>query len=116
MHGTKNNSLHGQLSINLLFVSSSSIVFGHHIYAQPIYPYIASDYPTVLSLFYHHINIGGLLIIGAGAQALYRPEDMFSDGGIQLKPVLGIVWAYRPLAFNLILDKKVYPITSESAP
>ena len=164
MHGTKNNSLHGQLSINLLFVSSSSIVFGHHIYAQPIYPYIASDYPTVLSLFYHHINIGGLLIIGAGAhasicsiipdnpivfpyashrhlilghliyvalalgihsfslyihndtlQALYRPEDMFSDGGIQLKPVLGIVWAhFGRVSFDIkMLDKKVSGFTSE---
>jgi len=157
------NYCHGQLSINLLFAAMSSIVFGHHIYAQPIYPYIGSDYPTVLSLFYHHINIGGLLIIGAGAhasicsiipdtqryefffhrhlilghliyvalalgihsfslyihndtlQALYRPEDMFSDGGIQLKPVLGIVWAHFGIvSFDIkMLDKKVSGFTSE---
>ena len=64
-----NTSNHGQLSINLLFAGSNSIAFGHHIYAIPMYPYIASDYPTVLSLFYHQINIGATIIIGAAAHA-----------------------------------------------
>jgi photosystem I P700 chlorophyll a apoprotein A1 len=36
---------------------------------MPVYPYLASDYPTVLSLFCHHINIGSLLTIGAAAHA-----------------------------------------------
>jgi len=164
MHGTKNDSLHGQLSINLLLLSSGSIVFAHYAYAQPIYPYLASDYPTVLSLFCHHINIGGLLIVGAGAhasiclimsgdptmfpyashrhlilghliyvalalgmhsfglyihndtlQALYRPEDMFSDGGIQLKPVFGILCAhFGRVSFDIeVLDGKISRLTPE---
>jgi photosystem I P700 chlorophyll a apoprotein A1 len=61
--------LNAELSLNLLFAGQASIVFAHHIYAMPVYPYLASDYPTVLSLFCHHINIGCLLIIGASAHA-----------------------------------------------
>jgi photosystem I P700 chlorophyll a apoprotein A1 len=63
------NSWHAQLSINLAIAASLSIVFAHHIYAIPIYPYLASDYPTVLSLFTHHMWLGAFLIIGAGAHA-----------------------------------------------
>ena len=63
------NPWHAQLSINLAIGGSFSITFAHHIYSIPIYPYCASDYPTVLCLFYHHIFIGGFLIIGAGAHA-----------------------------------------------
>ena len=58
-----------QLSIHLLFAASNSSPFAHHIYAIPIYPYIASDYPPALSLFYHQINIATFLIIGTTAHA-----------------------------------------------
>ncbi len=58
-----------QLSLNLAIAASLSIAFAHHIYAIPIYPYCASDYPTVLCLFYHHMWVGGFLIIGAAAHA-----------------------------------------------
>jgi photosystem I P700 chlorophyll a apoprotein A1 len=39
------------------------------MYAMPPYPYLATDYPTQLSLFTHHMWIGGFLIVGAGAHA-----------------------------------------------
>jgi photosystem I P700 chlorophyll a apoprotein A1 len=135
-------SWHAQLALNLALLGSLSIIVAHHMYAMPPYPYIATDYPTQLSLFTHHIWIGGFLIVGAGAHAaiyfvrdydpatnvdnvldrvlrhrdaiishlnwvclflgfhsfgLYvhndtlrafgRPQDMFSDTGIQLQPV-----------------------------
>ena len=60
---------HAQLSINLAIAASLSIAFSHHIYAIPIYPYLASDYPTLLSLFSHHMWIGGFFTIGAAAHA-----------------------------------------------
>ena len=63
------NSWHAQLSMNLAIAGSLSIAFANAIYAIPIYPYCASDYPTVLCLFYHHMWVGGFLIIGAGAHA-----------------------------------------------
>ena len=63
------NSWHAQLSMNLAITASCSITFAHHIYAMPIYPYCASDYPTVLCLFVHHMWIGGFSTIGAGAHA-----------------------------------------------
>nr|YP_009295295.1 photosystem I P700 apoprotein A1 [Dasya binghamiae]AOH77307.1 photosystem I P700 apoprotein A1 [Dasya binghamiae] len=62
-------SWHAQLAINLAMMGSLSIIVAHHMYAMPPYPYIATDYPTQLSLFTHHIWIGGFCIVGAGAHA-----------------------------------------------
>ena len=135
-------SWHCQLSWNLAWMGSLSILVAQHMYSMPPYPYIATDYPTQISLFTHHMWIGGFLIVGAGAHAaifmvrdynpaqhvdnlldrvlrhrdaiishlnwvciflgfhsfgLYihndtmrawgRPQDMFSDTGIQLQPI-----------------------------
>ena len=151
------NSSHAHLSIFLAIGGSLSIAFAHHIYSIPIYPYCASDYPTVLCLFYHHMWLGGFLIIGCSAhasifiigdyssctssfisqevlnhrdviighliwvilalglhsfslyihndtlQAFRRPEDIFHDNSLRLKPVFaGSLWDN-----SLLLDKKV---------
>ena len=63
------NSWHSHLSINLALLGSLSILFSHHVYAMPPYPYIAFDHPTQLSLFTHHMWIGGFFIVGAAAHA-----------------------------------------------
>jgi len=136
-------SRHAQLGLNLAAIGSLSILISHHMYSMPPYPYLATDYPTVLGLFTHHMWIGGLFICGAAAhagiamvrdydpaenidnvldrilkardalishlnwvcmwlgfhsfglyihndvmRALGRPQDMFSDTGIQLQPFL----------------------------
>ncbi|MCS6959316.1 MAG: photosystem I core protein PsaA [Pseudanabaenaceae cyanobacterium SKYGB_i_bin29] len=136
------SSWHAQLAVNLALFGSLSIIVAHHMYAMPAYPYIAIDYSTQISLFTHHMWIGGFLICGAAAHAaiylvrdydpeltydnvldrmlrhrdaiishlnwvciflgfhsfgLYvhndtmrafgRPQDMFSDTGIQLQPI-----------------------------
>jgi len=60
-------SWHAQLAINLAMLGSLTIVIAHHMYAMPPYPYIAIDYPTQLSLFTHHMWIGGFCVVGAGA-------------------------------------------------
>ncbi|KAK8966843.1 Photosystem I P700 chlorophyll a apoprotein A1 [Platanthera guangdongensis] len=39
------------------------------MYSMPPYPYLAIDYGTQLSLFTHHMWIGGFLIVGAAAHA-----------------------------------------------
>jgi len=135
-------SWHAQLAINLALMGSLSIIVAHHMYAMPPYPYIATDYPTQLSIFTHHMWIGGFLIVGAAAhgaifmvreyepsgnvnnlldrvirhrdaiishlnwvciflgfhsfglyvhndtmRAFGRPQDLFSDTGIQLRPI-----------------------------
>ena len=135
-------SWHAQLAINLALFGSLSIIIAHHMYAMPPYPYIAIDYPTQLSLFTHHMWIGGFCIVGGAAhaaiffvrdysvtanhnnlvdrvirhrdaiishlnwvciflgchsfglyvhndtmRALGRPQDLFSDSAIQLKPI-----------------------------
>ena len=62
-------SWHAQLSINLALFGSLSIIVAHHMYAMPAYPYIATDYATQLSIFTHHMWIGGFCIAGAAAHA-----------------------------------------------
>ena len=78
-------SWHAQLAINLAMMGSLSIIVAHHMYAMPPYPYIATDYPTQLSLFTHHIWIGGFCIVGAGAHACifmvrdYNPAQNYNN-------------------------------------
>jgi photosystem I P700 chlorophyll a apoprotein A1 len=62
-------SWHAQLAINLAMMGSLSIIVAHHMYAMPPYPYIATDYPTQLSIFTHHMWIGGFCVTGAAAHA-----------------------------------------------
>lgn len=63
------NSWHAQLAVNLACLGSITIIVAHHMYAMPPYPYLAIDYATQLSLFTHHMWIGGFLIVGAAAHA-----------------------------------------------
>jgi len=62
-------SWHAQLAVNLAMLGSLSIIVAHHMYAMPPYPYISIDYATQVSLFVHHVWIGGFCIVGAGAHA-----------------------------------------------
>lgn len=71
-------SWHAQLAINLAMVGSLSILVAHHMYAMPPYPFLAIDYATQLSLFTHHMWIGGFLIVGAGAHAaVFMTRDYY---------------------------------------
>ena len=69
MYEILTTSWHAQLAINLAMMGSVSIIVAHHMYAMPPYPYIATDYPTQLSLFTHHMWIGGFCVTGAAAHA-----------------------------------------------
>ena len=62
-------SWHAQLGINLAMLGSLTIIVAHHMYAMPPYPYIGIDYPTALSIFTHHMWIGGFFIVGGAAHA-----------------------------------------------
>lgn len=69
-------SWHAQLAINLALMGSLSIIVAHHMYSMPPYPYQGIDYGTQLSLFTHHMWIGGFLIVGAGAHgAIFMVRD-----------------------------------------
>ncbi|KAJ0804634.1 putative photosystem I [Helianthus annuus] len=78
-------SWHAQLSLNLAMLGSLTIVVAHHMYAMPPYPYLATDYGTQLSLFTHHMWIGGFLIVGVAAHAAifmvrdYDPTTRYND-------------------------------------
>jgi photosystem I P700 chlorophyll a apoprotein A1 len=78
-------SWQSQLALNLAMLGSLSIIVAHHIYSIPPYPYIATDYGTQLSLFTHHMWIGGFCIVGAGAHAAifivrdYNPRHNYNN-------------------------------------
>ncbi|PHT68443.1 Photosystem I chlorophyll a apoprotein A1 [Capsicum annuum] len=78
-------SWHAQLSLNLAMLGSLTIVVAHHMYSMPPYPYLATDYGTQLSLFTHHMWIGGFLIVGAAVHATifmvrdYDPTTRYND-------------------------------------
>lgn len=57
------NSWNAQLSLNLAMMGSLSIIVAQHMYSMPPYPYLAIDYGTQLSLFTHHMWIGGANVI-----------------------------------------------------
>ena len=48
---------------------SVSVWVGHVLVALPAYPYLLTDYATVLSVFTHHQWIGGIFIVGGAAHA-----------------------------------------------
>ncbi|EGK90336.1 photosystem I core protein PsaA [Microcoleus vaginatus PCC 9802] len=76
-------SWHAQLAINLALMGSLSIIVAHHMYAMPPYPYIATDYPTQLSIFTHHMWIGGFLIVGGAAHgAIFMVRDYEPSGNV----------------------------------
>ncbi|KAI3668408.1 hypothetical protein L1987_88595 [Smallanthus sonchifolius] len=68
------DTAHHHLAIAILFLIAGHMYrtnwgIAHHMYAMPPYPYLATDYGTQLSLFTHHMWIGGFLIVGAAAHA-----------------------------------------------
>ncbi len=69
-------SWHAQLAINLAMVGSLSIIVAQHMYAMPPYPYMATDYATQISLFTHHMWLGGFFIVGGAAHgAIFMVRD-----------------------------------------
>ena len=78
-------SKHAQLALNLAMLGSLSIIVAHHMYSMPPYPYLATDYGTQLSLFTHHIWIGGFCIVGGAAHAAifmvrdYNPGNNYNN-------------------------------------
>nr|YP_010700408.1 photosystem I P700 apoprotein A1 [Phacus arnoldii]WCH63553.1 photosystem I P700 apoprotein A1 [Phacus arnoldii] len=77
-----NKSWHAQLSLNLAMMGSLSIIVAHHMYSMPPYSYLATDYATQLSLFTHHMWIGGFCIVGAAAHAaifMIRDYDLSNN-------------------------------------
>ncbi|MEO1691425.1 MAG: photosystem I core protein PsaA, partial [Cyanobacteria bacterium J06631_6] len=111
MYEVFTNSWHAQLSWNLAWMGSLSILVAHHMYAMPPYPYLATDYATSVSLFTHHVWIGGFLIVGAAAHAaifMVRDYDPKLHVNNNLDRVLRhrdtiishLVWACQFLGFH----------------
>jgi photosystem I P700 chlorophyll a apoprotein A1 len=58
---------HLVLSVSLAITGSLSIITSHHLTSMLAYPFLGADYPTVLCSFVHHMWIGSILTVGAGA-------------------------------------------------
>jgi len=85
LHKVLTTSWHAQLAVNLAMMGSVSIIVAQHIYSITPYPYLGIDYGTQISLFTHHMWIGGFCIVGAGAHAGvfivrdYNPRDHYNN-------------------------------------
>jgi len=87
-------SWHAQLAVNLAMLGSLSIIVAHHMYAMPPYPYIGVDYATSLSMFTHHMWIGGFFIVGGAAHgAIFMVRDY--DPAVNQNNVLDRVLRHR---------------------
>ena len=87
-------SWHAQLSINLAMMGSLSIIVAQHMYSMPPYPFLATDYGTQLSIFTHHMWIGGFCIVGAAAHAaIFMVRDY--DAANNFNNVLDRVFLHR---------------------
>jgi photosystem I P700 chlorophyll a apoprotein A1 len=62
-------SWHTQLSLAMLLFASMSFIQSHNVYSLPVYPYLTCDYATLLSLYCHHMWIGGFFMVGYGAHS-----------------------------------------------
>lgn len=58
---------HYRLAVSLLVLATLAFVMSQSVLYAPSYPYLASDYPTVVCIYTHHMWIGGLLMVGAGS-------------------------------------------------
>jgi len=73
---TISGSWHGRLAVSLLLVATLSFLHAHNAYSSVVYPYISYDYAATLSIFTHHMWIGGFLMVGSGAHAsLYMVQE-----------------------------------------
>jgi photosystem I P700 chlorophyll a apoprotein A1 len=61
---------YAQLAINLALFGSLSIIVAHHMYAMPP-PILSNGLRNSLSLFTHHVWIGGFCIVGAACCYFY---------------------------------------------
>jgi len=87
-------SWHAQLAVNLAMLGSLTIIVAHHMYAMPPYPYLATDYATQLSIFTHHMWIGGFFIVGGAAHgAIFMVRDY--DPAVNQNNVLDRVLRHR---------------------
>nr|RNJ67191.1 MAG: photosystem I core protein PsaA [Leptolyngbya sp. IPPAS B-1204] len=104
-------SWHANLAIHLVQMGTASLLVAHHMYAMPPYPYLATDYATVTSLFTHHVWIAGFCIVGGAAHAAifmvrdYNPADHVNnvlDRVIRHRDAIisHLVWVCQFLGFH----------------
>lgn len=105
-------SWNAALSVQLAVTGSLSIVHSHHVYAMPAYPYISADYPTMISLFTHHMWIGGVFIVGAGAHAsIYLLRDFISgpkSSSYALNTLIVVILAQREILVGHLVYVNIF--------
>ncbi len=94
LYETLTTSWHAQLAINLAMAGSISIITAQHMYAMNPYPYMGIDYATQVSLFTHHMWIGGFFVVGGAAHgAIFLVRDY--DPAVNYNNVLDRVLRHR---------------------
>ncbi len=69
-------SPHFRLAFHLAVIGTASILFGYIQSYIPVYAFSSRDYPTVVSIFTHHVWIGSFFLVGSGAHmAIFYVRD-----------------------------------------
>lgn len=89
------------LSISLLLTGTISIAIAHNMYSAIVYPYMASDYGTQISLYSHHMWLSSLFVIGHGAHvAIYLVLD---SGPFNTSSVLSRILIHRDIILGHLI-------------
>ena len=100
---------HAQLATNLAISGSLSTRLANVQNAIPIYPFSLSDYATPLSLFYHHMWVARLLIIGSGTHASifwitdYVNSDLLKHRDVIISHLIWVSFALGLHSFGLYI-------------
>jgi photosystem I P700 chlorophyll a apoprotein A1 len=95
------------LTISLVLFSSGSMLFAHHSYALPSYPFLPLDYCSLFSLYCHHINLGSLLALGAGTHAsIYFIRDYYTS--LSIKGFLTEIISHRCLIVGHLIYVSIF--------
>ena len=83
-----NYSWHNLLGIQLFTTGSASIFASFQLTSFTVYPYLLEHHPTVVSLFVHHMWIGGFFLVGAFAHFSIAVVRDFSRFQFEFERVL----------------------------
>ena len=91
LFSTISESLHIQLGLALAAIGVATSLTAQHMYALPVYVFIAQDHVTEIALYVHHQFIASFIMVGAfahGAIFFVRDYDFFNNEGNVLSQML----------------------------
>ena len=100
---------HGEVGATSLYSGSLSTTLANVENAIPIYPFSLSDYATPLSLFYHHMSVATILMIGSPTHASiflsagYQKTNLLKHRDVMISHLIWVTLALGLHVFGLYI-------------